>query len=70
MKKFLVEVDQRGSRKGSFYIEAPDIDAAYVLAQDIKLSEPTIKWEEFSAYGQEYPRPEDIFINEHDEARS
>ena len=56
MKKFFVKVHQQGFRTGTFYIEAPDENAAEILALDIKFSDPRIIWAtNFQPYLGEYP---------------
>lgn len=64
MKKFMVEVSQRAYRLGYYEIEAPDEDAAYILAEDINFDDKRIKWDEFSANTNNYPKPTEISITE------
>lgn len=64
MKKFKVEVVQRAYRTGFYEIEAPDEDAAYVLAQNIAFGNPMIKWAPFDIGQAGYPRAIDISVTE------
>ena len=64
MKKFSVELAQRGWRSGFYTVEAPDADAALVLAGDISFNDPRIEWDIFEPAIQEYPTPEQLAVVE------
>ena len=64
MKKFMVEVSQRAYRLGYYEIEAPDEDAAFVLAEDIPFSDKRIKWNEFDPDMNNFPKVFDIQVTE------
>ncbi len=64
MKKFKVEVSQRAYRLGFYEIEAPDEDAAYILAKDIPFSDPRIVFGFFEAGMAGYPKAMDIDVTE------
>lgn len=63
MKKFIIMPIRNAYQTGSYELEAPDMDAAYVLAQDILLSDPRITWEEF-VVRDGYPAPHTLVIEE------
>lgn len=64
VKKFKVEITQHAYRNGFYIIEAPDEDAAYTLAEDIKFEDPRITWDEFAPNMANYPKLMDIFVSE------
>lgn len=64
MKKFKVEIIQHAYRLGVYQIKAPDEDAAYVLAEDIKFNDPRIKWNKFDPAMNNIPRFADIEVTE------
>lgn len=64
MKKFQIEIIQRAYRTGFYELEAPDQEAAYILAEDIKFNDPRVRWAEFDPAMNNYPRIEDIMVTE------
>lgn len=64
MKKFKVEIVRRAYQTGTYELEAPDEDAAYILAQDIGFNDQRITWQEYTQYAGGYPRFMDIGVTE------
>lgn len=63
---FKVKVWRRLTLEGTYELEAPDEEAAYVLAADISLGDKRIKWEDEPQRSDvnNYPRESDIYVEE------
>ena len=66
MPKFKVFITQRSYRTGTYELEAPDEDGAFILAEDISFDskEHPITWEDWYSNITATPRLEDIDIEE------
>lgn len=67
--KVKVGLSQNGWRNGEVEIEVGDqpneeaaVDVAYMLAEDVKYTDPRVKWGDWNPAFREYPDPDNITI--------